>query len=415
MRLEIPCGERWESVIIPDDQPCDVLFPRSVRCGEARDIIGKAMNASGRLSSFAQFIDNKTHPLVIVNDATRPTPTALVLDLLYPYLQNRDTRYLIATGAHRAPTEEEYRYIFGHYYPLIKDRIAVHDARESEVTYLGRTRTGHDLFLNALLWEADGIIAIGSIEPHYFAGYTGGRKSFMPGVARYDCIEANHKLATSSAAQLLTLEGNPVAEDLDDAGELVRQKFDVFAIMTVLDGVGNVYAAATGDLDTSFRSLLPKADEVFVAPIEEEADIVVTVAREPMDIDLYQSQKALENARLAMKRGGIMMLVSPCRTGTGAREFLDLLSAEETPEAVLDHIRREYRLGYHKAGKMVELALMGDLWAVTPLNETIITKAKMRPFSSVSQAMDEALKGKGKGARVLVVMDGGMTIPRVRK
>jgi len=150
-------------------------------------------------------------------------------------------------------------------------------------------------------------------------------------------------------------------------------------------------------------------------PVGEAADIVITVAREPMDIDLYQSQKAIENARPALKPGGIVILVSPCRKGTGAQDFLELLGREPTPVAVLDHIQREYRLGYHKAGKLAELAMESEIWAVTPLPAEVMAKAQMQPFPSVTRAVEEALRIKGEEARILILMDGGMTIPRPRR
>ncbi|HEX9157107.1 MAG TPA: nickel-dependent lactate racemase, partial [Syntrophales bacterium] len=270
----------------------------------------------------------------------------------------------------------------------------------------------NDLMLNTLVREADAIIPIGSIEPHYFAGYTGGRKSFMPGVASYDCITANHRMAISQAAQAMVLKGNPVAEEFDDAQKLL-EKLNIFAIMTVLDGEHRVYAAAAGDLKESFYSLLPKADEVFVVPIKRLADIVVTVALEPNDIDLYQSQKALDNGKTALKDGGIIILVSACRSGIGSQAFMDLLCSEKSCKAVIDKLDREYKLGYHKAGKMAEIGAKAQMWAVTPLDKTLIAKAHMRPFDSVSEAVAEALREKGPGAKVTFIMDGGLTIPRL--
>jgi nickel-dependent lactate racemase len=236
---------------------------------------------------------------------------------------------------------------------------------------LGMTRHGHEIMLNKLVKEADAIIPISSIEPHYFAGYTGGRKSFLPGLAAYDCITANHRMAISHAAQTMVLKGNPVAEELDDAEKLL-EKFNIFAIMTVLDGNHRVYAAAAGDLKDSFFSLLAKADEVFVVPIKRQTEIVVTVALKPNDIDLYQSQKALDNGKTALKEGGIIILVSACRNGIGSQAFLDLLSSEKTYKAVIDKLDREYKLGYHKACKMAEIGVKAQIWAVrhTPGRES---------------------------------------------
>ena len=412
MKLEIPYGDATETIELADGNVEQVIIPNAVDTADEAETLRAAIFNPLNSSGIEDFLKGRENILLLVNDATRPTPTVAIMEILCPLLRGKSFKILIATGSHRAPTEEEYDFIFGKLYGELKDRVHVHDAKKSPCYSLGKTRHGNDLMLNTLVREADAIIPIGSIEPHYFAGYTGGRKCFMPGVASYDCITANHKLAISPAAQAMVLKGNPVAEEFDDA-EQILEKLNVFAIMTVLDGEHRVYAAAAGDLRESFYSLLPRADEVFVVPIRRQADIVVTVALEPNDIDLYQSQKALDNGKTALKDGGVIILVSACRSGIGSQAFLDLLSSEPTCKAVIEKLDREYKLGYHKAGKMAEIGAKARMWAVTPLDATLIGKAHMRPFTSVSEALKAALAEKGPAAKVTFIMDGGMTIPRL--
>jgi len=412
MKLEIPYGDGIERIELADRHIEQVIIPNAVQSVDEEKTLRSAIFNPLKSPGIEDFLKDRRDILLLVNDATRPTPTGAIMKIIYPLLRGRDFKILIATGSHRAPTQEEYDFIFGELYGQLKDRVHVHDAKKSPCYSLGKTRHGNDLMLNTLVRDADAIIPIGSIEPHYFAGYTGGRKCLMPGVASYDCITANHKLAISPAAQAMVLKGNPVAEELDDA-EQILEKLNIFAIMTVLDGEHRVYAAAAGDLKESFYSLLPRADEVFVVPIQRQADIVVTVALEPNDIDLYQSQKALDNGKTALKEGGIIILVSACRSGVGSQAFMDLLSSEPTCKAVIDKLDREYKLGYHKAGKMAEIGVKARMWAVTPLDRTLMSKAHMRPFESVSEALKEALKEKGPSARVTFILDGGMTIPRL--
>ena len=412
MRLEIPYGNTSEVIELADNHVEQVIIPNTVKTADETETLRAAIFSPLKSPGLEEFLKGRRNILLLVNDATRPTPTGAVMEILHPLLRDKSFKILVATGSHRAPTEEEYDFIFGQLKGELRGRVHVHDAKKSPCYSLGRTRHGNELMLNTLVREADAIIPIGSIEPHYFAGYTGGRKCFMPGVASYDCITANHKLAISRAAQAMVLEGNPVAEELDDA-ERILEKLNIFSVMTVLDGKHRVYAAAAGDLKESFYSLLPRADEVFVVPIRRQADIVVTVALEPNDIDLYQSQKALDNGKTALKDGGIIILVSACRSGVGSQAFLDLLSSEPTCKAVIDKLDREYKLGYHKAGKMAEIGARAQMWAVTPLDESLISKAHMRPFGSVSAALKAALEEKGPAAKVTFVMDGGMTIPRL--
>ncbi|MEN6487466.1 MAG: nickel-dependent lactate racemase [Smithella sp.] len=412
MKISIPYGDIIDTIELADGNVEQIVLPNSVQVVDETETLHSAIFHPLKSPGLAEFLTDRANILLVVNDATRPTPTGKVLEIIYPLLKGKNFKVIIATGSHRAPTEEEYYFIFGKLYRELKDRIHVHDARKSECFSLGKTRHGNEIMLNTLIREADAIIPIGSIEPHYFAGYTGGRKSFMPGVAGFDCITANHRLAISQEAQAMVLKGNPVAEEFDDVQKLL-EKLNIFSIMTVLDGKHRVYAAAAGNLKDSFYSLLPKADEVFVVPIQRLADVVVTVAMKPNDIDLYQSLKALDNGKMALKDGGIIIMVSACRSGIGSRAFLDLLSSETSCTAVITKLDREYKLGYHKAGKMAEIGVKAQMWAVTPLDKHLIGKAHMRPFSNSSEALQEALREKGPAAKVTFIMDGSMTLPKL--
>lgn len=410
MKLEVPYGDKTETVELADRNVEQVIYPNSVKSGDEEEVLRKAIFDPINSVSLEKFLAGRRSVLLIVNDATRPTPTASILKIIHPMLKGMDFKILIATGSHRAPTDEEYDFILGGVHKELRSRVHVHDAKKSECVSIGRTRHGTDMLLNRLVTEADAIIPIGSIEPHYFAGYTGGRKSFLPGVAAYETITANHKLAISQDAQALRLKGNPVAEEFDDAEKLLL-KLHIFAIMTVLDSHHKTYAAASGGLKESFHALIKKADEVFVVPVKNRADIIVTIAAEPTDIDLYQSQKALDNGKYALKEGGIIILVSACRSGVGSMAFIDLLGSASSCKGVIEKLKEEYKLGYHKAGKMAEIGIKAEMWAVTPLDQEMMRRAKMRPFDSVSAALKEAIKQKGADAKVTFIMDGGLTIP----
>ncbi|MBO7409439.1 MAG: nickel-dependent lactate racemase, partial [Candidatus Methanomethylophilaceae archaeon] len=296
-------------------------------------------------------------------------------------------------------------------YQELKDRIVVHDAKKSECVYLGDAKSGTPMEVNKVAVDADRMVIITSVEPHYFAGYTGGRKSFLPGVASYRTVEANHKLAMSKDAQSLALEGNPVHEDMMDALEQIKGK-KIFTIQMVLDRHQNIYKVASGDINKAFAQAVEWANQVFVVPIPEKADVVISVAPYPMDVDLYQSQKALDNGKWALKEGGKIIMVSKCREGIGHPTFLTQLSSSKDPKQVLENLKSEYKLGYHKAAKMAEIAVWADIWAVTDLDPEIISAANITPFPSVDAAVKKAL-AENPDARILILSDGSVTIPRV--
>ncbi len=400
-----------QKVEIPDRNYIGTFSPNDVKVGSPDEIINASIDAPIGGESLEKFLEGGKDIVFIVNDGTRPTPTAKVLDVLSKRMDLRKARYLIATGTHRDMTEEEYNNVFGSHYQELKDRIIVHDAKKSECVYLGDAKSGTPMEVNKVAVDADRMVIITSVEPHYFAGYTGGRKSFLPGVASFRTVEANHKLAMSKAAQSLALEGNPVHEDMMDALEQIKGK-KIFTIQMVLDRHQNIYKVASGDINKAFAQAVEWANQVFVVPIPEKADVVISVAPYPMDVDLYQSQKALDNGKWALKEGGKIIMVSKCREGIGHPTFLTQLSSSKDPKQVLENLKSEYKLGYHKAAKMAEIAVWADIWAVTDLDPEIISAANITPFPSVEAAVKKAL-AENPDARILILSDGSVTIPRV--
>ena len=400
-----------QRVEIPDRNYIGTFSPNDVEIGAPDEIIGASIDAPIGSESLDKFLEGGEDIVFIVNDGTRPTPTAKVLDALAKRMDLRKARYLIATGTHRDMTEEEYNNVFGSHYQELKDRIIAHDAKKSECVYLGDAKSGTPMEVNKIAVDADRLVIITSVEPHYFAGYTGGRKSFLPGVASFRTIETNHKLAMNREAQSLVLEGNPVHEDMMDALEQVKGK-KIFTIQMVLDRHQNIYKVASGDINKAFAQAVEWANKVFVVPIPEKADVVISVAPYPMDVDLYQSQKALDNGKWALKEGGKIIMVSKCREGVGHATFLTQLSSSKDPKQVLENLKSEYKLGYHKAAKMAEIAVWADIWAVTDLDPELISSANITPFPSVEAAVKKALE-ENPEARVLILSDGSVTIPRV--
>lgn len=412
MEVKIPYGKEYKKIDIEEKNLLGVYYPNEVEKKKYENELKNVLDKG----KFEEFINGEEKIVFIVNDGTRPTPTARILEKIYPKLKDKNIYFIIATGAHRAPTEEEYHYIFGKeiYEDLhMKNRIWSHDAKKDEMKYLGKSKNGTEMYLNKIVAEAKKVIVIGSVEPHYFAGYTGGRKGFLPGVAAYETISQNHKLALEKEANTLALENNPVHEDMMDAMKVLKN-IEVFAIMTVLDRDHDIYAITGGDLEKSFYEAIDSANRVFCVEIEEKADIVISAAPYPMDIDLYQSQKAIDNGKLALKDGGILIFVSQCRMGIGGQTFFDLMSSCKTPQEVLEKIKKEYKLGYHKAGKMAEINTWAKTWGVTTLSDAEITAVHIKPYNDIKKALDEALQELGEEAKIIVMPYGSLTVPKVK-
>lgn len=415
MNVKIPYGKDFVDIDVTI--PHEVLSPNEPEVGDESSIILEALSDPVEKEPFEEFANNADKMLVIVNDATRPTPTARVLEEVQDTLRSHpDVKFIVATGAHRGPTEDEFRFIFGNLYDEFKDSIYVHDARKDEdMEYLGISSNGTEMYLNKMVRDAGNILVIGSVEPHYFAGYTGGRKAFLPGVAGFKTIEMNHKHALSNKAQSLALEGNPVAEDMTDAMAVLND-LNIFSIQTILTADHGLYAMAAGDLFKSFDAAVEKANEVFCTSATKKGNIVLTAAPYPMDIDLYQSQKALENGRLALEEGGIIIMVSKCRDGVGEDTFLNLLSSSATCEDVMEKTSQCYKLGFHKAARMAQIGTMAKMWAVSDLDDEILLRAKLEPQESIQKAFDKAvatIKAEGKEPYAVILPQGSLTIPLI--
>jgi len=415
MRIDIPYGK--EKIKVNISEPYEILVPNKVSVKSEDELIEKALEKPIGFESYDEFAEKANRLLVIINDATRPTPTSKILKYLLPVLSSHpDVKFLIATGVHRAPTEEEFRFILGETYEVFRRRTYAHDARkDKDMVYLGKSKNGTEMYINKLVPEYRNILVIGSVEPHYFAGYTGGRKSFLPGVASYKTIEMNHKLALNDNACSLALKGNPVNEDMVDAMNVLKD-LNIFSIQTVLTGDHKLYAVTAGDLHKSFDAAIELSNQIFCVSLKEKGNIIISAAPYPMDIDLYQSQKALDNGKHALEDGGVIIVVSKCRDGVGEDQFLQLLCKAENPKEVLEILDAEYKLGYHKAAKMAQVGIRAEIWGVTDINYETMKKAMIKPYQSIQKAVDDAIyfiKSKGKKPKIIIMPAGSLTIPKI--
>ena len=259
---------------------------------------------------------------------------------------------------------------------------------------------------------ADRLLVIGSVEPHYFAGYTGGRKGVIPGVAAYSTIVANHSLAMDLNARPLRLAGNPVHEDLEEALRLLTIP-PIFSIMLVLTPEHQLYAAYSGSILETLAQAAQQADEVFTIPFQQKADILISVVLPPLDLDLYQSQKPIEHGKIALKDDGILILVMPCPQGPGPADFQDLILQTGKPEKARALLDQPYRLGHHRITRNLRfLEQGGQVWGITDLNPLFLSQTFIRPRPSLQKAVDMALSEKGKKAKVSILLNAGLCVPK---
>jgi nickel-dependent lactate racemase len=405
MTFNITYGEGRVGVEVPESHPVFVLEPKRTKgIGSLTEELRKA-DVESLLRKFRRVT-------LIINDATRPTPTAEVLTGLRPVLAHKEVKILVGTGAHRRSSEGEYQRLLGEGHDELRPTTFAHDWRDERLLdSIGRTTRGTPVVLNKRALEAEVVLAISSVEPHWFAGYTGGRKSLLPAIAGEQSILANHKLVLKGESDSLKLTGNPVHEDMEEALDLFPKPY--FGVMTVQDADGKVAAVYAGTLKEAFLAAIPKADEVYTVELPEKADIAIAVAAPPMDSDFFQARKAYDNGFRAVKPGGIVILVAQCGMGLGNPDFIGLLRSSRDPDVIRQKIESEYALGYHTAKHHLDMAEKVDLWAVTDMESGIAEELFVKPCPSLDLALKEAFRWKGRDARVAVLPQASLTVPRV--
>lgn len=400
MLYKLPFGKTETVVNIPSKYQVRLLKPgnvASVPSGikEIERALGAPVN-SKRLSEIAERGKNA---VIIISDTTRPTPTAKLLPPLISELKAgrvEDITVVFGLGIHRKQTEDEKKAILGELYGRVKS--IEHDV--TGCVYLGTTSRGTPVEIFKPVADADIVVCTGTIEFHYYAGYSGGAKSILPAVSSKRSIDANHALMLDPKSCAGRLD-SPVREDIEEAAELIGVDFILNAVLNERKEI--IFAAAGNYIDAHRKgaAFLDKISKVKVEP----ADIViVSPGGWPKDIDIFQSHKALEHAKNAVKDGGSIILVAECREGYGNRVFEEWLKFNR--EDVIERFKSGFVMGGHKAALIAALAKRVDLYLVSSLPDELVRKAYFIP-AALQDALEMALRKHGGNANLIVMPYGG--------
>jgi lactate racemase len=355
---------------------------------------------------------------ISVCDITRAQPRQIMIEALLsemPGVRHNDVTIMIATGTHRRNTTEEIERMIGR--ELAQNcRIVCHDARDdASLVHMGNTSTGVRVLLNRAWVESEFKITTGFVEPHFFAGFSGGPKMVAPGLAGLETVMTLHNAARIGHPKATwgIIEGNPVH---DDVREISRMTGVDFALDVTLNRDQQITAAFAGDLLKEHATACAVARQNAMRPCEKPFDVVVTTnSGYPLDQNLYQAVKGMSAAAKIVKDGGTIICASECRDGLpnhGA--YGQILASQSSPRALLDMITTQ---GYSKADQwQVQIQAMIQLKAKVLvkagcLTDQQIREAHFQPISDVASAVDEALKLEGPGGTVCVLPHGPQTIP----
>lgn len=337
---------------------------------------------------------------LVVNDSTRP-PSGPMLEPLQDIL-DCEVRIIIATGTHRPITQKEKEDLLLGCFPDSEWKNS--DCDSDDMVEIGTTTRGTPVILDPWILDGTPVIAVNSVEPHYFAGFTGGRKSFLPGVTARQTIVSNHYLACLPGSEPGRLSGNPVHEDMMEALAMIEERVRILQGNGVMHR-GDLVHFFAGTCTGSFSSAARASAELSRLPLRSRADVLVLHPGEPLDINLYQSEKALYNCSRMVADGGRLLLVSACPEGLGADHLRQAFISSMDPEWEVPD-REGYRLGDHAIVRLKEMRKRLTLSLASGLPDELVLEMGIEPVGDV-----EAWLERHGGGSMLFISSAGFVVP----
>ena len=362
---------------------------------------------------------------IIISDITRAWQKP---DLYLPYIirelnesgiKDEDITFICATGSHRRQSEEEHEILLG---KELSKRFAVidHDCRDKEnLINIGITSFGTPVTINKMAQQCDHIVLTGAIVFHDLVGWGGGKKSILPGISAYESIMANHKLSlnanlgegTNSLVRCGNIADNPVHLDMLEAATFVKP---TFLFNVIVDEAGSIVKAVAGDYVKAHevgQQLVDRADSIY---IEEQADIVVVSAGGyPKDIDFYQASKALINAKEAVKKDGVIILLAECSEGFGGDEVQKMLEEFSDNYSREKALREVFSIAKYTGYLIAEIAESFNVILVSSLNSKLLHNANIKKAANVDEAITIAMEHKGLDSKIYLMPNGANILPRL--
>ena len=417
MKVSLPFNDKRIAVEIDDRNFAGTLVSKVEEYRPAhteQELVEISMDHPIGSPELEELVRGKKKIVIISSDHTRPVPSKIITPILLRRIRasepRADIKILVACGFHRPSTKEELLQKYGQEI-VDHEQIVMHvSTDDAAMTKIGTLPSGGECIVNRIAVEADLLIAQGFIEPHLFAGFSGGRKSVLPGIASYKTILANHcsEFINSPQARPGILEGNPIHKDMLYAAHTAGLKF---IVNVVLNGDKKVIASFAGDLEaahdkgTEFLSSLARVKKI-------DCDItVVTNGGYPLDQNIYQAVKGLTSAEATNKKGGVIIMLAGLVDGTGGKGFYNNLVQSKTPKDFLDRvgkIDREHTMPDQWESQILariltahHVIMMSDL-----IKPDLVTKMHMELAANFDQALQRAYDIQGKDGKVVVIPDG---------
>lgn len=416
MKTKIPYHKTKIPIEIPDENFVCSLVPHSENFkidGNEQEIVEQAMDNPIGSKSLEELVQGKRRMVIISSDHTRPVPSRVTMPIILQRIRGAnpdiEITILIATGFHRPTTRQELIDRYGAEI-VAKENIVVHRSRDDEMADLGTLPSGGKLLLNRIAIDTDLLIAEGFIEAHFFAGFSGGRKAILPGIASATTVMANHcsEFIASPYARTGILENNPIHRDMLYAAAQAKL---AFILNVVINAKKQVIAAFAGDSEKAHVKgceFVLNMSQVKKNP----TDIVITTnGGYPLDQNIYQAVKGMTAAEANCKAGGVIIMVAGLSDGHGGKSFCKMVTEAQSPQKLLEEIsripRNETKPDQWEAQILCRILSKHKIIMVTDMcDERLILGMHMEHARTFADALSRAFELKGRNATVSLIPDG---------
>jgi nickel-dependent lactate racemase len=418
MQIELAYGKGLKNARIPDHIYTEVVEPRNVKgisdqIGAVREALANPINHPPISGS----VTKGQKVAIIFSDITRATPYPVILPPLLDalsHLPDDHITFFCATGTHRPATPEELNIILGKEVTG-RYRIRQNSASDpSQQKFAGTTSSGNRILLNKEILEYDLRILTGFIEPHFFAGFSGGGKALMPGMASLETVRNNHAIRNLEHPKTRWghTYGNPLWEEVTEAAELASP---LFLLNVTLNRDKEITGVFAGELREAHSRGCAFAKENAMAPLKGEFDVVITSnSGYPLDLNIYQSVKGMSAAERVVKKGGTIIIAAECRDGIPeGSDYQAILTSVDSVGALMNFIRK-HEPDYQDTWQVYFQAMIqikADVYLYSNLDPEIVKSAHLKPVGNINQLILRLVDKYGPDTRICVLPEGPHTIP----
>lgn len=414
----LPYGYQQLQLNLPDSFSVDWIEPAYVPpAPDPLDVVRQAVENPVDGIKLNQYASART-VAIAVNDKTRPVPHEYLLPPLLEKLHAvgipvSAIKIMIATGTHIPMPPEEFPRILPA--DIIQKYCVVSHNIDDKINFvnLGCTSRGSEVMVNKTFYESDLKIVVGNIEPHHFAGFSGGYKTASIGMGERKMINHNHAMLVDPNSRIAEFENNPLRQDIEEMGDKIGVHF---ALNVILNGDKKIVKAVSGSPRAVMKAGIPISQSVCQIPSRGRYDMVIaSVGGAPKDINFYQSQKALTHASLFTRDGGVIILAAECPEGSGSKAYEQYMEGLTTIQEVFEKFNRTgFQVGPHKSFQVARDAARVHIILLSQIPTDLVSRLLMTPATSLEEAVEIGLRLLGSSEQppsVAVLPRATNTIP----